>query len=341
VWWVIIWIAILSAFSSWQRPWLEVAGWPAPLVNMALGALAGLALTLPLWWLARQRNSFKQDQLKRWWEAALLALAYAGCAGAAITALWLLFGPHPAVLGLGGALLLFALLLGLMIGSKGSVDWHTLWTKSAQASTAGRPKLLDTSVIIDGRISDLVKTGFIEGKLVLTQFVLQELHAVADSPEPLRRRKGRRGLDILGDLQRSTAIQLETVEQDFPQHRDVDRKLIELAKTLKADLLTTDFNLNKVAKVEGIRVLNINELANAVKPRYLPGEFLTVEVIDRGEEAGQGIGYLDDGTMVVVENGRQHIGKKMDVVVSSTLQTDAGKMLFVRLKNNDERSRGS
>jgi len=176
--------------------------------------------------------------------------------------------------------------------------------------------------------------------LILTQFVLQELHAVADSPEPLRRRKGRRGLDILGNLQGSPHVQLETVEHAIAQHRDVDHKLIELAKMLKADLLTTDYNLNKVAKVEGIKVLNINELANAVKPRYLPGERLIVEVIDRGEEAGQGIGYLDDGTMVVVDNGRNYIGKKVDVVVSSTLQTDAGKMLFVRLKS-DSRHRAN
>jgi len=141
-------------------------------------------------------------------------------------------------------------------------------------------------------------------------------------------------LDILGDLQECPHIRLETVDHPIFQHRDVDHKLIELAKMLEADLLTTDYNLNKVAKVEGIKVLNINELANAVKPRYLPGERLNVEVIDRGEEAGQGIGYLDDGTMVVVENGRNFIGKKVDVVVSSTLQTDAGKMLFVRLKSD-------
>lgn len=194
------------------------------------------------------------------------------------------------------------------------------------------PKLLDTSVIIDGRIGDLVKSGFIEGKIIIPQFVLDELHSIADSSDNLRRRKGRRGLDILGDLRKNSEIEVETFDRDFPEIHDVDRKLIQLAKELRAKIITTDYNLNKVARVENMPVLNINELANAVKPRFIPGEELEVEVIDKGEEIGQGVGYLDDGTMVVVENGRRFIGRKIPVIVNSSLQTEAGKMLFVRPK---------
>jgi uncharacterized protein YacL len=246
-----------------------------------------------------------------------------------------MFSLHPVFIMAGGLFTLMMMLAGFALGLRGPIQWHTLWASSIEGKVgAGKPKVLDTSVIIDGRISDLVNTGFIEGRLILTHYVLQELHAIADSSEPLRRRKGRRGLDILGDLRRSANIELETTEHEIVQHRDVDHKLIELAKLFEADLVTTDYNLNKVAKVEGVRVLNINELANAVKPRYLPGEELDVEVIDKGEESGQGVGYLDDGTMVVVENGRNQIGNTIHVVVSSTLQTDAGKMLFVRMQSN-------
>ena len=192
-------------------------------------------------------------------------------------------------------------------------------------------------MIIDGRIGDLAKTGFIEGKLIIPQFIMDELHSIADSSDSLRRRKGRRGLDILSDLRRNSEVDIETLDKDYPEIHDVDRKLILLAKELGARIVTTDYNLNKVAKVEGVRVLNINELANAVKPRFIPGEELEVEVIDRGEEIGQGVGYLDDGTMVVVENGRRFIGKKIRAIVNSSLQTEAGKMLFVRPKSEVHR----
>ncbi len=329
---IIVFVVVLSALSGWLHPWFDAPGPGGAALSAALGGLFGLALCWPLWWLHNRRRALAHDALKRWWQAVLLALAGAGCAGALTAFLGWIFGPWPALQALGGVAGVLAVTVGLWLGARGPQEWSALWAPAPPRGGAGRAKLLDTSVLIDGRIADLVKTGFIEGRLVLTQFVLQELHAVAESQEPLRRRKGRRGLDILGELQDSPLIQLETVDQDAPQHRDVDHKLIELAKALDADLLTTDFNLNKVAKVEGIKVLNINELANAIKPRFLPGEPLSVEVIDRGEEAGQGIGYLDDGTMVVVENGRPHIGKTVSAVVSSTLQTDAGKMLFVRLK---------
>ncbi|HIC95950.1 TPA: TRAM domain-containing protein [Candidatus Bipolaricaulota bacterium] len=234
-----------------------------------------------------------------------------------------------------GLVILFLALLGFRIGYLRPGLLLRLFQGGMGGEGEGGgapPKLLDTSVIIDGRIGDIVKTGFIEGKILIPQFILDELHNIADSADNLRRRKGRRGLDILGELTRNPGITVETVERGSSGSVDADRELIQLAKELGAEIITTDYNLNKVAKVEGIRVLNINELANAVKPRFLPGEELEVEVIDRGEEIGQGVGYLDDGTMVVVENGRRFIGKKIQVVVHSSLQTEAGKMLFVRPK---------
>ncbi len=231
-----------------------------------------------------------------------------------------------------GILFLFFTMLGFCVGYREESILVDAFKPGKARPSNQSPKLLDTSVIIDGRISDLVKTGFIEGRLIIPQFVLDELHNIADSSDNLRRRKGRRGLDILGELRRNELIKTEMTNRDFSDLGAVDRKLIQLAKELHAQILTTDYNLNKVAKVENIEVLNINELANAVKPRFIPGEELDVEVIDRGEEIGQGIGYLDDGTMVVVENGRRYIGKKIKTVVNSALQTDAGKMLFVRPK---------
>ncbi len=229
-------------------------------------------------------------------------------------------------------LLFFLTFLGFRIGYSKENLFLALVSGEKLAVKRACPKLIDTSAIIDGRIGDLVKTGFIEGVILLPQFVLDELHSIADSADSLRRRKGRRGLDILGELRRHPDVRVEILDRDYPEIHGVDRKLIQLAKELEAKIITTDFNLNKVAKVEGIQVLNINELANAIKPRFIPGEELEVEVIDRGEEIGQGVGYLDDGTMVVVENGRRFIGKKIRAVVSSSLQTEAGKMLFVRPK---------
>jgi uncharacterized protein YacL len=231
-----------------------------------------------------------------------------------------------------GMVFLFFTMLGFRIGYREENILLDAFKPGKTGSVGQIAKLLDTSAIIDGRIADLIKTGFVEGKLVIPQFVLDELHNIADSSDNLRRRKGRRGLDILGELRRNENITTEMINRDFPDLNAVDRKLIQLAKEMHAKIFTTDYNLNKVAKVENIEVLNINELANAVKPRYIPGEELEVEVIDRGEEIGQGVGYLDDGTMVVVENGRRFIGKKIKTVVNSALQTDAGKMLFVRPK---------
>jgi uncharacterized protein YacL len=189
-------------------------------------------------------------------------------------------------------------------------------------------KILDTSVIIDGRIADICETGFLDGVLVIPQFVLRELQLVADSADSLKRNRGRRGLDILQRIQKISNINVQILETDFPNIREVDMKLIELAKALEGKVVTNDFNLNKVAQLQGVDVLNINELANAMKPVVLPGEIMKVFILKEGKEYNQGIAYLDDGTMVVVDNARKLIGKTVETSVTSVLQTTAGKMIF-------------
>jgi len=191
-------------------------------------------------------------------------------------------------------------------------------------------KILDTSVIIDGRIADIAETGFLDGIVVAPQFVLRELQLVADSADSLKRNRGRRGLDVLQRLQKAASVQVQIVEDDFPSVREVDLKLIELAKLYEGKIITNDFNLNKVAQLQGVEVLNINELANALKPIVLPGEGMKVFILKEGKEYNQGVAYLDDGTMVVVDNARKMIGKTIDVSVTSVLQTTAGKMIFGR-----------
>jgi uncharacterized protein YacL len=189
-------------------------------------------------------------------------------------------------------------------------------------------KVLDTSVIIDGRIADVAETGFIDGMLIIPQFVLRELQLIADSSDSQKRNRGRRGLDILQRMQKMATIHVLIVEDDFPNVREVDMKLIELAKQYEAKIVTNDFNLNKIAQLQGLPVLNINELANALKPVVLPGETMRVFILKEGKEYNQGVAYLDDGTMVVVDNAKKMISKTIDVSVTSVLQTTAGKMIF-------------
>jgi uncharacterized protein YacL len=193
-------------------------------------------------------------------------------------------------------------------------------------------KLLDTSVIIDGRILDICASGFLDGTLIVARFVLNELQNVADSADALKRNRGRRGLDILNSLQRQDRIDIAIEDRDFPEIREVDTKLIMLAKHLNVPVLTNDFNMNKVAELQGARVLNINELANALKPVVLPGEEFALTILKEGKESGQGVGYLEDGTMVVVEGGKRFVGRRVDAMVSSVLQTPAGRMIFASLK---------
>ena len=200
-------------------------------------------------------------------------------------------------------------------------------------------KILDTSVIIDGRIADISEAGFLDGPLILPKFVLHELQMIADSSDSLKRNRGRRGLDILKKIQQNPSLDIRIVETDFPKVREVDSKLVLLAKDSGGKVMTNDFNLNKVAELQGVSVLNINELASAVKPVVLPGEVMNVLVLKEGKEFGQGVGYLDDGTMVVVDQAREHIGDKVFVSVTSVLQTSAGRMIFTKIKDDSDSTR--
>ena len=199
------------------------------------------------------------------------------------------------------------------------------------------PKVLDTSVIIDGRVADLCETRFLEGTFLVPHFILDELQHIADSSDSLKRARGRRGLDILNKIQKMGDVDVRIIDEDFPHVKEVDAKLVVLAKKMNAKIVTNDLNLNKVAELQGIRVLNINELCNALRPVVLPGEAIRVFVLKEGKEAGQGVAYLDDGTMIVVDNARRYIGKNVDVIVTSVLQTTAGRMIFTRLKEDTER----
>jgi uncharacterized protein YacL len=209
-----------------------------------------------------------------------------------------------------------------------------LAAEGAGVSNEGRSVLLDTSVIIDGRIADISRTGFISGAILVPKFVLNELQHIADSPDALRRNRGRRGLEVLDRLKKESVTPVRISDQDVPGVREVDDKLVALAKQLNCAIITNDYNLNHVAQLQGVSVLNINELANAVKAVFLPGETLTVNIIQEGREAGQGVGYLDDGTMVVVDDGHRHLRETVSVVVTKVFQTTAGRMIFAKPENN-------
>lgn len=227
--------------------------------------------------------------------------------------------------------------LGVILALRREAELDVLTGKLFPKEGARRDayKILDTSVIIDGRIADICETGFVDGTLLIPQFVLRELQQIADSSDSLKRNRGRRGLDVLQRIQRMPRVKVEIHELDFPQIREVDRKLIECAKVVGGKILTNDYNLNKVAELHGIRVLNINELANSLKPVVLPGEAMHVHVLKEGKEAGQGVAYLDDGTMVVVDHGKKYLGQSVDVIVTSVLQTTAGRMIFTRLREEE------
>lgn len=231
--------------------------------------------------------------------------------------------------------------IGLMLGAaKGEyLDLSILGGVFSDKNLAKRDyKILDTSVIIDGRIADVAETGFLGGTLIIPQFILTELQQVADSPDSSKRQRGRRGLDMLQRLRNNSKLDIQIIETDFPQVKEVDLKLIELGKQLDAVIVTNDFNLNKVSQLRGVNVLNINELANALRPVVLPGEAMHVFILKEGKEYNQGVAYLDDGTMVVVDNARKLIGKPTDIAVTSVLQTTAGKMIFGRLWEESDES---
>ena len=263
----------------------------------------------------------------------IIGLAIANLIGIAFTS----FGP----LGTGIIILLNIVLgfLGFRVARKKKDEINVSNLKNVLANpdskknviAYGRPKILDTSVIIDGRILDLLQTGFIEGKILIPNFVLEELRHIADSSDALKRNRGRRGLDILNEIQKQLSVPVEIVDYDPAEAPEVDSKLLKMGEKMDAFVVTNDFNLNKVAEFQGVRVLNINELANAIKPVVLPGEEMQVTVIKSGKENGQGIGYLNDGTMIVVEGGNRFIGETKNVIVTSVLQTAAGRMIFTKI----------
>lgn len=231
-------------------------------------------------------------------------------------------------------LMLIFCYLGMIIAMRGKDEFNIIipYVKFMRQDERQDIIILDTSVIIDGRIADILQTHFVEGKLVIPRFVLRELQQIADSQDALKRNRGRRGLDILNRIQKSTDIDVRIHEEDFPDVKDVDAKLVKLAKLLGGKIFTNDFNLNKIADLQGVQVLNINELSNALKPIVLPGETMEVRISKEGKEYNQGVAYLDDGTMVVIDNSRSLIGQLAKVVVTSVLQTSAGRMIFAKLE---------
>jgi uncharacterized protein YacL len=293
-------------------------------MDAGVGALVGAAIVLFEWRL-------RTVSLKRLIGAAIGSIL--GICGAYLFALVIrnsTFGDHTR-----SFLQILVMLLMAYVGLAVGANKGDLLNLAALGGVFGGEKqgkksykILDTSVIIDGRIADIAETGFLDGIILTPQFVLRELQLVADSADSLKRNRGRRGLDILQRLQKSGDLQIQIVEDDFPAVREVDLKLIELAKLYEGKIITNDFNLNKVAQLQGVDVLNINELANSLKPIVLPGETMRVFILKEGKEYNQGVAYLDDGTMVVVDNARKMIGKTIDVSVTSVLQTTAGKMIF-------------
>ncbi|WP_127532450.1 PIN/TRAM domain-containing protein [Paenibacillus kobensis] len=311
---------------------------------IAIGAFLGFAAATTMSGPLVKRVRLGVDRLAEMPAADLLAGAAGMLAGLVFSALL-----YPAVARIDGIGILIPVILTLLLGYIGlqlglgkkeelaAGLGGLLQKRTPAAEDDGKRryeehKILDTSVIIDGRIADICKTGFIEGTLVIPEFVLEELQHIADSSDLLKRNRGRRGLDILNKIQKELDVRVLIYEGDFEEIGEVDSKLVKLAKALGGKVVTNDFNLNKVCELQGVSVLNINDLANAVKPVVLPGEEIVVQVIKDGKEHGQGVAYLDDGTMIVVEGGRDYIGTTMEVLVTSVLQTSAGRMIFAKPK---------
>jgi uncharacterized protein YacL len=308
------------AYSAYQLEPL-----PSQIPSLALGAVIGILIVI-------LEISLKDTSVTHMLGSLLggaIGLALAKTVGAALY--WANLGSGRVVF-LHSLILLALPYLGIVMGGRRGewLDPARFVTLFRGTSPQRRYRILDTSVIIDGRIADICETGFMDGTLVIPQFVLKELQMVADSSDSAKRNRGRRGLDILQKIQKMSGVDVMISDIDFPEVREVDLKLIELARTLPGKIVTNDFNLNKVAQLRGVDVLNINELANSLKPVVLPGELMKVFILKEGKEYNQGVAYLDDGTMVVVDNARRMIGKTIDVVVTSVLQTTAGKMIFGR-----------
>jgi uncharacterized protein YacL len=316
------------------NPYLPLAY--AQYVIAVLGAVIGLIITptitiRPLRWVRDVVRQVPSQELLAGTVGLIIGLVIA-----ALLAIPLSMLPDPLgrVLPIAGSVV-FAY-LGTTIMVSRHRDLFEIIGRPAGGDNKGGKKgsyvILDTSAIIDGRIADISHTGFIAGTMLIPRFVLNELQHIADSPDVLRRNRGRRGLDMLNKLQKDSTVPIQISEVDAPDVAEVDAKLVKLAKNLGASIVTNDFNLNRVAEIQGVRVLNINELANAVKPVVLPGEDMHILVIQDGKEVGQGVGYLDDGTMVVIESGRRFIGEEIDVTVTRVFQTAAGRMIFAHPK---------
>ena len=321
------WIAraLVIGGSAWGGTAAAAAlGWPPPAGALVGAVLAAGAVALEIA-LARMAPAAVA------WAAlgGLGGLLGGMTAGGALAAVWPSAGATP-----GLVVALWASYLGA------AVAWRWRGAPASAAPTTrtppGRehdpspPKIVDTSAIIDGRIVDVCEAGFVEGTLVVPRFVLTELQHVADAADPLKRHRGKRGFDVLQRLQRSGKVRVEISEEDFPAVREVDLKIIELARARGGRVLTNDYNLNRVAELSGLAVLNVNDLANAMKPAVLAGEVMQVQVLREGKESGQGVAFLDDGTMVIVDQGRKHLGQTLEVTVTSVLQTSAGRMIFTR-----------
>jgi uncharacterized protein YacL len=321
----LLFVALLAGVCFFLHPF-GMTGW----VSAVAGAgVAGAVIVFEL--------QVRALSLKRLLGA--MAGGVLGIIGAALFCLVLRHALLPS--GTASALQLLILLLmtyvGLLVGaSKGELltpgSWGATFAGDKQARHSA--KVLDTSVIIDGRIADIAEAGFIDGMMMIPEFVLRELQAVADSTDSSKRQRGRRGLDMLQRMQSNKKLQVQIVSDDFPAIHEVDLKLLELAKKREAKVVTNDFNLNKVAHLHHIEVLNINDLANALKPVVLPGEKMSVLILREGKEFNQGVGYLDDGTMVVVDHARKLIGKPVEISVTSVLQTASGKMIFGKMEGN-------
>jgi len=308
---------------------------------ISMGAAAAIAIAIILFEVRIRRASLKT--LIGAAVGSILGIVGAYLIGTLITSQESAAVPPESRAFLTLALIFFMAYIGLMVGAaKGDyLELSALGGIFSDKVTRRDLKILDTSVIIDGRIADVAETGFLTGTLIIPQFILRELQQVADSPDSSKRQRGRRGLDMLNRLQNNASLDIQIVETDFPTVREVDLKLIELGKQLEAVIVTNDFNLNKVAQLRGVNVLNINELANALKPVVLPGEAMRVFILKEGKEYNQGVAYLDDGTMVVVDNARRLIGKNADIAVTSVLQTTAGKMIFGKIYDESENGGGN
>jgi len=333
---------VVFAIIGWQLGG-TVSGHPSPLTDptglryviggAAAGGILGF-IVMP--WLTIRPSAWARHVVRQLSATQLLAGTVGLVVGLLIAALlaWplgLLPNPFNRILPFIGAIVFGY--LGILVAVTRQHDMRALFSgrrTRVKAEEERSPVLLDTSVIIDGRIADIATTGFIRGLMVVPHFVLSELQYIADSPDTLRRNRGRRGLEILEKLRNATPDRISFSDLDVPEARQVDEKLIQLAQQLGCAIVTNDYNLNRVAVLQGVEVLNVNELANAVKTVVLPGEAISVDIIQEGREIGQGVGYLDDGTMIVVEQGQQFLGRTIQAVVTKVLQTDKGRMLFAQ-----------